>query len=154
MSIRRVLLTWASILVFHSHFLLHLWNKENKTGLMPFKYVVEQLIFTKRCHTGTQYLLNLFFFRFHPFCSQVIYVTNHIYIVSNILNNRENSGNTYLGFIPSLEEIWIMPILKDLFKHLALCKHIFSHYELLLLSLSLWKGRRTENGRWDYAPQF
>ena len=55
----------------------------------------------------------------------------------NVFVNRENSGNTSIVPISNLAEIWIMPILKDLPKHLALCKHILSHYELPLLSLRL-----------------
>lgn len=120
-GIRRVLplhtlLTWASFLVSHSHF-LRLWNKENKTGLMPLKYVVEQLIFTKRCHTGTQYLLNLFFFRFHPFYSQVIYVTNYIYTRPNILK---------------IEKIQAMPILVlyPVWKKYGLCQFLRIHLNI------------------------
>lgn len=64
-------------------------------------------------------------------------MTDYIYTMPNIFINRENSGNTSIVPIPNLAEIWIMPNLKDLPKHLALCEHILSHYELSPLSLRL-----------------
>lgn len=47
-----------------------------------------------------------------------------------------------------------MPLLNNLSKHLALYQHTLSHLELPPLSLRLWRGRRTGNGRWSHASQF